>query len=562
MNKKIENLRILAKKVPASPGVYIMKNKNEEIIYIGKAKILPNRLLQYFQNTNLNSLKTHTMVNHIENFEYIITSNEYEALILECNLIKIHCPKYNILLKDSKGYHYIEATKENWRRLRLVSKKTKNASEYFGPYISYFDTKKLFEKSCEIFKIAVCKKNLDIRSKPCLNFYINRCSAPCDDKISIKEYDNNFKNALKFIKNGDLSILKDLKKEMLNFASQTQYEKAAKIRDTIFAIERMRSKQNVILSKVKEQDVIAFFVQEPKAAVEVFKFHNGSLYEAENFIVKYSQDLPELRSEFIKTYYNHRNFAPLRIALDDKPEDQKLIERWLCEKFNKKIKILIPKKGNQCEIIRLCRQNAKNLLVTDGNFADLTDEISNEKILKNLAQILNLARVPKYIESYDISNTNGVNNVGSMVVFKDGIPFKNAYRKFKIRIDSKDDYASMSEMLTRRIRWYEFSDKTDFLQNKNFNDNIKMPDLILIDGGMTHVKIISEVLKQHKFEVPIFGMVKDSKHRTRALVSSKKNIEIQNNTEIFKFITKIQDETHRFAITYHKNLRGRKMLSS
>ncbi|MDR1240600.1 MAG: excinuclease ABC subunit UvrC [Oscillospiraceae bacterium] len=552
---KLKKLKEITKKIPKKPGVYIMKDFQDKIIYIGKAKILPNRLLQYFcpeifeNKSKYNSVKTLKMVIQIENFDYIITNSEYEALVLECSLIKIHRPKYNILLKDAKGYHYIKATNEKWRRLRLVSRKENDNSMYFGPYMSYFSAKRMIEEACGIFKIAVCSKSFDSKSKPCLNFHINRCSAPCAGEISIEDYENNFKNALNFIENGDENILNKLKNDMILASSEMQFERAAKIRNTIFALEKSHQNQSVISNKIKEQDVISFVCGDEKICVEVFKFHKGNLFISENFFFENSESLSFIRSEFIKTYY--QNFAPVQITIDGEIQDHKLIEKLLSEKFNKKIKISIPKKGEQLNLIKLCKENAESIL--NNSFDNQSFGIkNNEKILQNLAKILNINKIPKYIESYDISNICGTDNVGVMVVFKNGIPLKHAYRKFKIKKDFPNDYASISELLGRRINRFKNGKYDEYFR--------KIPDIILIDGGMVHARIISEIVKKNGLNIPIFGMVKNEKHKTRALASEDKIIEIKNNDEIFKLICEIQEETHRFAINYHKKLRMKRML--
>ncbi|MDR2074555.1 MAG: excinuclease ABC subunit UvrC [Oscillospiraceae bacterium] len=546
-----EKFKLEVEKAPAKPGVYLMKDSSGKIIYIGKAKVLRARLRQYLRISD--SLKTQKMMSMVNSFDFIITDSEYEALVLECNLIKIYSPKYNILLKDSKGYHYIKITYDGWPRMDFVSKKDDDSAKYLGPYTN-FNIREIFYKICSIFRISVCNRkkfesDSKIYQRPCLNFYINKCSAPCSGAITKEDYEKNFENALDFLKNGNFKLIKKLRSEMIAFANILEFEKAAKIRDNIRALSRLEEKQNIVCSSVAEQDVISFVQNFKKVQVEIFKFHIGNLYTTESFFLDSDEDLLHLRSEFIKSYYFTQKDAPEQITLDGELNDKALIKKWLFIRFGKKIKISVPKIGKQSRLVGLCSQNAKYFL--DNNIKDYP----KLSLLEKLSNFLNINGKLNYIESYDISNTHGSENVGAMVVFKDGVPLKKNYRKFKISQDFNDDYSSLREMLTRRfVRYNKFC--------KNSKDCFSiLPDLVLIDGGSAHVNVAVEVLRIFNIDVPVFGMAKDNRHQTKALVGISGNFEIKDKSEIYNFIAKIQTEVHRFAINYHKKLRGKRMMN-
>lgn len=540
------SLKEQSKKLPHNPGVYIMKNNNNEIIYIGKAKNLKNRVSSYFLSDSNHTEKVKKMVENISHFEYIITDSEFEALVLECSLIKKHQPKYNILLKDDKGYSYIKITKEKWPRILYTKQKDTEDDIYFGPYMNSLSVKKTVEEINKIFKLPTCNRNLSKKYKrPCLDYYINKCSAPCTGFIDNKNYNLNIADAIKFIKSGSSETIKYLSDKMKKCSDEMNFEKAAEIRDTIKSIKNTKLNQKVVSYKVKEQDIIACASDDKEASFEVFKFHDGDLFETENFIIDLQDDLKTTRTEFIKNYYEMKNVVPKVVALDGEINNLDLIKKFLSEKSKKNIELVFPERGEQYHLVQMCQNNAyENLIRSKKN------STANEDILEDLKNILSLKERPLYIEAYDISNLKNSNNVGAMVVFKDAKPFKSAYKKFKIKnILLQNDYGSMQEVLERRFQNY-----IDGSKDEGFK---VLPDLILIDGGKGHTAAAKEILNKFKLAIPVYGMVKNNSHRTRALTSDSFEIEIKNNSRVFNFITRIQDEVHRFAIGYHRKLQNK-----
>lgn len=540
------SLKEQAKKLPHNPGVYIMKNHNDEIIYIGKAKNLKNRVSSYFLSDSNHTEKVKKMVENINHFQYIITDSEFEALVLECSLIKKHQPKYNILLKDGKGYSYIKITKEKWPRILYTKQKDTEDDIYFGPYMNSLSVKKTVEEINKIFKLPTCNRNLSKKYKrPCLDYYINKCSAPCTGFIDNKNYNLNIADAIKFIKSGSSETIKYLSNKMKKYSDEMNFEKAAEIRDTIKSIKNTKLNQKVVSYKVKEQDIIACASDDKEVSFEVFKFHDGDLFETENFIIDLQDDLKTTRTEFIKNYYEMKNVVPKVVALDGEINNLDLIKKFLSEKSKTNVELVFPERGEQYHLVQMCQNNAyENLIRSKKN------STANEDILEDLKNILSLKEKPSYIEAYDISNLKNSDNVGAMVVFKDAKPFKSAYKKFKIKnILFQNDYGSMQEVLERRFQ--------NYIDNSKDEGFKILPDLILIDGGKGHTAAAKEVLKKFKIDIPVYGMVKNNSHRTRALTSDSFEIEIKNNSRVFNFITRIQDEVHRFAIGYHRNLRNK-----
>ncbi len=540
------SLKEQAKKLPHNPGVYIMKNHNDEIIYIGKAKNLKNRVSSYFLSDSNHTEKVKKMVENINHFQYIITDSEFEALVLECSLIKKHQPKYNILLKDGKGYSYIKITKEKWPRILYTKQKDTENDIYFGPYMNSLSVKKTVEEINKIFKLPTCNRNLSKKYKrPCLDYYINKCSAPCTGFIDNKNYNLNIADAIKFIKSGSSETIKYLSNKMKKYSDEMNFEKAAEIRDTIKSIKNTKLNQKVVSYKVKEQDIIACASDDKEVSFEVFKFHDGDLFETENFIIDLQDDLKTTRTEFIKNYYEMKNVVPKVVALDGEINNLDLIKKFLSEKSKTNVELVFPERGEQYHLVQMCQNNAyENLIRSKKN------STANEDILEDLKNILSLKEKPSYIEAYDISNLKNSDNVGAMVVFKDAKPFKSAYKKFKIKnILFQNDYGSMQEVLERRFQ--------NYIDNSKDEGFKILPDLILIDGGKGHTAAAKEVLKKFKIDIPVYGMVKNNSHRTRALTSDSFEIEIKNNSRVFNFITRIQDEVHRFAIGYHRNLRNK-----
>ncbi len=540
------SLKEQAKKLPYNPGVYIMKNHDDEIIYIGKAKNLKNRVSSYFLSDSNHTEKVKKMVENISHFEYIITDSEFEALVLECSLIKKHQPKYNILLKDGKGYSYIKITKNKWPKILYTKQKDTEDDIYFGPYMNSLSVKKTVEEINKIFKLPTCNRNLSKKYKrPCLDYYINKCSAPCTGFIDNKNYNLNIADAIKFIKSGSSETIKYLSSKMKKYSDEMNFEKAAEIRDTIKSIKNTKLNQKVVSYKVKEQDIIACASDDKEVSFEVFKFHDGDLFETENFIIDFQDDLKTTRTEFIKNYYEMKNTVPKVVALDGEINNLDLIKKFLSEKSQKNVELVFPERGEQYHLVQMCQNNAYENLIRNKK-----NSTANEDILEDLKNILSLKEKPLYIEAYDISNLKNSNNVGAMVVFKDAKPFKSAYKKFKIKnILFQNDYGSMQEVLERRFQNY-----IDGSEDEGFKI---LPDLILIDGGKGHTAAAKEILKKFKMDIPVYGMVKNNSHRTRALTSDSSEIEIKNNSRVFNFITRIQDEVHRFAIGYHRNLQNK-----
>ena len=547
----LSKLKIKANNLPEKPGVYIMKDENNSTIYIGKAKVLKNRVSQYFSRSRNNSQKVESMISKINDFEYIVTDSEFESLVLECSLIKKYKPKYNILLKDDKGYNYIKITNEDWPKILYVKKKLDDKCIYFGPYMSSFKTKKFVQEVNSIFKLPTCKRNFSKqKTRPCLNYYINKCIAPCYYDITLSDYKSLIDESILFIKNGKSDILKRLKKEMLESSESLNFEKAANIRDKIKSIESIvNDKQKVISDKIKNKDVISMAINGFKVSFYVFRFEGGELYDTDNFIVDFFDDEVSLRTEFVKRYYDMKEKIPSNIILDGEIENVELIKKWIYQTKNKETKILIPSRGEQFKLIQMCKQNAYESFEFD-------HREDTKYYLELLKEMLSIEKIPTYIESYDISNLQGKENVGGMVVFYNMEPLKSAYRRFKIKsVEYQDDYGSMKEMIFRRIKNYK--------KNKNNKNNSfsRLPDLILVDGGIVHTRVVKEVLKSEGIRIPVFGMVKDKNHKTRALTTDKLEIDIKNE-KIFDFIEKIQNEVHRYTISYHRLLRNKNLFGS
>lgn len=545
----LKQLKQKANNLPLEPGVYIMKDKAGKIIYIGKAKALKNRVTQYFGLGNQHTEKVRRMVENVDDFEYIICGSEFEALILENSLIKQNQPKYNILLKDDKGYFYIKVTNEKWPKIE-TAKQTDKTGEYIGPYNSGFIVKETVDQVNKIFKLPTCNRSFDAKSKPCLNYHIGICFAPCKNNISIDEYLDTLNSAKEYIKKGELTdtAIDKLKEKMELAAENLQFEAAARIRDRINAISKINQKQSVVSVGFKNQDVIATATFENDACVEVLIFRNFRLADKKHYFINGTNQKPEIYREFLQQYYLDNNDIPNRILLDTETDDFALLEKWLCEKTGRKVSLLCPKQGESKGLVDMCLSNAAQ------NLSDRTKRDTKEMaVLNELATLLGLSHPPKYIEAYDISNTAGENNVAGMVVFKDGKPYKKAYKRFKIKsFSGQDDYRSMAEVLDRRFEEFEKGQDEDFST---------LPDLILLDGAKGQISAVLPVLQKHNINVAIFGMVKDSKHRTRAIATSGDDIEIKSNRFIFTFITAIQDEVHRFAISYQRKLQSKKLLS-
>ncbi len=548
--EKLRELKNKANHLPLEPGVYIMKNSEGEIIYIGKAKALKNRVTQYFGSGNQHTEKVKRMVASVDDFEYIICDSEFEALILENSLIKQNQPKYNILLKDDKGYFYIKITDEKWKRIE-TSKNTEGKGEFIGPYNSGYIVKETVDETRKIFKLPDCNRSFDKPSKPCLNFHIGLCDAPCKGKISLSEYNDIINSARDYIKKGDIGelSLETLRDRMNNAAENLQFELAARYRDRIKAIEKIKEKQKVVSISYKSQDVIASAFIGETACIEILIFRNYRLADKKHYFINGFTDKTALYNEFISQYYNDSNDIPSRILIDTEADSFSVLSQWLSEKSGRKTELINPKAGEQLKLLNMCLNNAAE------NLSEKTERTGREmSALNELAELLGLDATPRVIESYDISNTSGSENVAGMIVFTDGRPDKSKYKRFKIKgFSGQDDYRSMEEVLDRRFTEYEKGEDEGFSS---------LPDLILLDGAKGQINAVLPVLKKHGINVPVFGMVKDSKHRTRAIATTGGDIAIKSNKRAFKLVTDIQDEVHRFAISYHKKLQSKSMVKS
>lgn len=554
--EKKKELRRKAMKLPLSPGVYLMHDKSGQIIYIGKAKALKNRVSQYFGSEKNHDNKVRRMVSHVDWFEYIVCDSEFEALVLESSLIKQNQPKYNILLKDDKGYSYIRVSPGPWPRMTEVKKVEEDGAKYIGPYMSSWSIKQTIDSARKIFRLPDCSRKFPQdfgKGRPCLNYYIKQCCAPCRGRVSEEEYNEAFQEAMDFIKGGSSASVKVLTERMEQAAENLEFELAARLRDRINAIEMMGARQKVVASRVEEQDVFALAQGETHTAFEVFRFTGNRLSDRESFLTEGCQPDPEARSEFLRQYYAIRDRVPPLVVLDGEVEDEELLVRWLSEKRGKTVRLLVPQRGDQAQLVQMCRKNAAESIArqTGGSGRDAS-------ALDELRRLLGLEKAPAYIESYDISNLAGGENVAGMVVFENGRPLKSAYRKFKIKtVEGQDDYGSMREVIRRRFQEY------CVCQEKGEAEGFgRLPDLILLDGGKGHVAAVQPLLEEMGIEVPLFGMVKDDRHRTRAIAQGGGEIAISSYRRAYTLVSSIQDEVHRFAIGYHRQQRKKSAISS
>lgn len=546
----IFNIEEELKKLPSKPGVYLMHDDKDAIIYVGKAISLKNRVRQYFQSSRNKGVKIEQMVTHIARFEYIITDSELEALVLECNLIKEHRPKYNTMLMDDKTYPFIKVTvQEDFPRVLFARQMYKDKAKYYGPYTSAGAVKDTIDLIHKLYGIRTCNKQLPKmqgKERPCLNYHIHQCPAPCQGYISKEEYAKSVKKVLTFL-NGDYTpILKELEEKMLEASEEMEFEKAIEYRELLSSVTKIAQKQKITSSDMEDKDVIAMSVDQHDAVVQVFFIRDGRLIGRDHFCLRIANgdSRPEVLSAFIKQFYAGTPYIPREIMLQYEIEDAALIEEWLSGRKGQKVHIQVPKKGQKEKLVELAKKNADMVLMQD------RERIRREEgrtigAMKEIANLLNLPKLER-VEAYDISNISGFQTVGSMVVFEKGRPKRSDYRKFRIRgVQGVDDYASMEEVLTRRLSHYE-----------------NYPDLIMMDGGRGQVNIALKVMQQLNIEVPVCGMVKDDKHRTRGIYFHNIELPVDRDSEAFRLVTRIQDEAHRFAIEYHRSLRSKEQVHS
>lgn len=561
------------KMLPEKPGVYIMKNSIGTVIYVGKAKILKNRVKQYFQSSKNHPEKVRQMVKNISEFEYIVTDSEMEALILECNLIKKYKPKYNILLKDDKGYPFIKITlNEDFPRVIIARNKVKDGAKYFGPYPEYSVVKEIILLIKKIFPLRTCKKiiksedvKLKAHIKPCLNYHIGICKAPCAGYISKDQYGKIVDNIIELLLGKDKTLKNQLQKEMMEASKNLQFEKAASLRDKLEAVNKVCENQKIIFGNFENEDYINLYMDETDTCIQVFFLRNGKIIGREHFIFEDTagNNKGNIISTFIKEFYGGTAFIPKNILVPD-IEEGELLEQWLSLKKEGKVEIKMPVKGKKHQLMQMVMKNAK-ITLEGFKLKYIMDKEMNNKTLEEFTEILNLKEIPERIEAYDISNIQGVDSVGSMVVFENGKPKSSDYRRFKIKeVIGPNDYDSMREILRRRFS-HGFKEIEE-IKEKNLQYSVGkfcvFPDLILMDGGLGQVNIAYEVLREYNLEIPVCGMVKDDKHRTRGLIYEGEEIILNRNSSVMKLITRIQDEVHRFAITYHRSLRQKRVLHS
>lgn len=547
-------LRKKAMALPLHPGVYLMKNTRGTVIYVGKAKALKNRVSQYFGSPTAHTPKVRQMVSAVADFDYILADSEFEALILECSLIKQYAPKYNILLKDDKGYSYIRVSTPPYSRISGVLQKEEDGARYIGPFISSYTVRQAVDDACKVFGLPTCRLPLAYGKKaqprPCLNHHIGQCCAPCTGRVTEAAYAERLEGALQFLQKGHAETESALQTQMQEAAERLDFEKAARLRDRIRAMQRMGERQKVVSSAVAEQDVIAVATGGEVACFEVFRFSGGRLYDREEFLPDAPENLPAARSEFLRRYYSMRT-PPPQITLDGETEDADLLTGWLSDLAGKSVRLVVPQKGERAALVELCRQNAAERVARQLGTAG-----RETAALDELARLLGLPAPPAYIECYDISHTAGQDAVAGMVVFENGRPLKAAYRRFAIQTAvGGDDYGAMCEVLQRRL--------TEYTAHKEEGVGFgRLPDLILLDGGKQHVATVKPVVEQFGLGIPVFGLVKDDAHRTRAIAADGGEIAIRSRRTAFTLLASIQEEVHRFAIAYHRQKRKTNSLST
>ncbi len=573
-NPRLDYLRDKVKKLPLSPGIYLMKDKKGQIIYIGKAKALKNRVSSYFRSVENHTPKVYRMVENVWDFEYIVTSSEFEALVLECSFIKQYSPKYNILLKDDKGYHYIRIGGGEYGKITASHQPQKDGARYLGPYLSGYVVNQTVDEVNKAFLLPTCTRKFPQeigKQRPCLNYHIKQCMAPCSGKISPEEYAEALEEAVNFLKGSGSQIKKILTEKMMQASENLQFEKAARYRDRIRAIDGLRENQKVVSIRYEEEDVIAIVQSSVKCCAVVLQFRDYRLVDKEYFMLdemaefsdagfaanKTEQQtsrtvLEELRTQFVLSYYQMKDTVPKAVVLDGESSCRQELEEHLCKKAGRSVQLIVPQKGDQMKLLTMAKENASQQI------AEQTKRTGREvSALDELARLLGLHRIPNYIEAYDISNIGSETIVAGMAVFEGGRPLKGAYRKFSVRsvVGKTDDYASMREVITRRLERYE--------QHKQEGVGFgRLPDLILLDGGRGHVAAVKPIVREMGFDIPVFGMAKDDRHRTRTIATEDGELSVSSFRAAFDLLTNIQDEVHRFSVTYSRSKHQSKAMDS
>jgi excinuclease ABC subunit C len=568
-SKKMFNIQEELRKLPAKPGVYLMHDEKDEIIYVGKAVVLKNRVRQYFQSSRNLTPKIRQMVSHIKYFEYIITDSELEALVLECNLIKEYNPKYNTMLKDDKSYPYIKVTtQEDYPRVLFARNMKRDKNKYFGPYTSAGAVKDTIDLIQKIYKIRTCSRSLprDIgKERPCLYYQMKQCKAPCQGYISKEEYGKAIQDVIGFLNGEYKEVLSYLEQKMKAAAEEMEFEQAAQYRDLMKSVEHISNKQKINSAGLEDRDIIAIAKAREESVVAMFFVRDGKLLGREHFHMQHSLETSrtEVMTEFVKQFYAGTPYLPREILLECEIEETQMIEEWLSAKKGHKVRILVPQRGQKARLVDMAARNAVNILKMDSEKIRMEEKRTTGAV-KEIEQLIGISGL-KRMEAYDISNISGFQTVASMVVYENGRPKKRDYRKFKIQsVQGPDDYKSMEEVLTRRFL-HGKQEREQMLkkkQNLEYGSFTKFPDLLLMDGGKGQVNVAERVLNELNLHIPVCGMVKDDNHRTRGLYYQNEEILFPPKSEAFRLITRIQDEAHRFAIEYHRELRSKASVHS
>ncbi len=555
--------------LPLCPGVYIMKDCEDNIIYVGKSKLLKNRVSQYFQNSSVHSPKTVAMVSQIADFEYIITDTENEALALECNLIKKHLPKYNILLKDDKQYPYIKITiNEDFPRVFMTRQVKKDGGLYLGPFMSALNLKEAIEELRRIFKIRSCNQHItkgNRHKRPCLYYQIGQCSAPCCGNIAAEEYKNVVSQIIEVLNGNCKNIIKELDEKMTAAAETLEFEKAAQFRNKIYAIKSFEEKQKVTSANSESMDFVGVYHEDESYCIQVFNYRDGKAVGSSYFTLENEKGSPsEVIEGFVKQFYFTNKAIPKKIYISNDIDDKLVIEEWLSKNCGHKVDFLVPKRGTKVHIMKMVLKNAQESLYKERLFKNRNESYQN-RILAQLKELLSLDKIPLRIEAYDISNISGSASIGAQIVYVNAAPAKKLYRKYNIKtVDGADDYKSMRETISRRIN--EAYKEEDLIKSGDLKIEkakfLPLPDLILLDGGKGHVSAIRVLLETLGEEIPLFGIVKDNSHKTRGITDENHELVIDRNSELFRFFTQMQEEAHRYAILAHRRRHEKTGISS